>query len=47
MAVGFDLVSMWGHMGYLGKAVILIVAIVFAWVIGVVINQVLSSVRRK
>jgi hypothetical protein len=47
--VGFDIVSMWGRVGYLGKAVVLVIGIVFAWVIGAVINQALSSIsaRRK
>jgi hypothetical protein len=42
-AVGFDIVSIWGQVGYLGKAVVLITAIVSAWVIGVVIKRALSS----
>ena len=41
-AVNFDLLSMWGQMGYLAKAVVLILFIMSAYSIGVMIDRYLA-----
>jgi biopolymer transport protein ExbB len=40
--VGFDIRSMWSQMGYTVKAVVLVLAIMSAWSIGVMIDRALS-----
>jgi biopolymer transport protein ExbB/biopolymer transport protein TolQ len=41
-AVGFDLRSMWNQMGFLAKAVVVILFIMSAWSIGVMIDRMLA-----
>jgi biopolymer transport protein ExbB len=41
-AVGFDLRSMWNQMGFLAKAVVVILFIMSAWSIGVMIDRLLA-----
>src|SRR5678816_3289571 len=46
--VGFDLVSMWKQMGWLARAVVIILGLMSAWSIGVMIDRALSfSSARK
>jgi biopolymer transport protein ExbB/biopolymer transport protein TolQ len=46
--VGFDLRSMWEQMGFLAKAVVIILAVMSAWSIGVMIDRYLAfSAARK
>ena len=46
--VGFDLVTMWKQMGWLARAVVIILGIMSAWSIGVMIDRALSfSSARK
>ena len=46
--VGFDLRSMWEQMGFLAKAVVVILAVMSAWSIGVMIDRYLAfSAARK
>src|SRR5205814_8422083 len=37
--VSFDLRSLWGHMGFAAKAVVVLLAIMSAWSIGVMIDR--------
>lgn len=47
-AVGFDLRSMWNQMGFLAKAVVIILAVMSAWSIGVMIDRAIAfSQARK
>jgi len=41
-AVGFDLVSMWGNMGWMAKGVVLILFVMSAWSIGVMIDRAIA-----
>jgi len=41
-AVGFDLITMWYAMGYMAKGVVIILAIMSAWSIGVMIDRFLA-----
>ncbi|MCS7024164.1 MAG: MotA/TolQ/ExbB proton channel family protein [Bryobacteraceae bacterium] len=41
-AISFDLVSMWNQMGWLAKAVVIILFIMSAWSIGVMIDRLLA-----
>jgi biopolymer transport protein ExbB/biopolymer transport protein TolQ len=46
--VGFDVVSMWKQMGWLARAVVIILGVMSAWSIGVMIDRALSfSSARK
>jgi biopolymer transport protein ExbB len=46
--VGFDIVSMWNQMGWLARAVVIILGVMSAWSIGVMIDRALSfSSARK
>lgn len=46
--VGFDLRSMWGQMGFLGKAVVVLLAVMSAWSIGIMIDRYIAfSAARK
>ena len=46
--VGFDVVSMWKQMGWLARAVVIILGLMSAWSIGVMIDRALSfSAARK
>src|SRR6187401_1048893 len=46
--VGFDIVSMWKQMGWLARAVVIILGLMSAWSIGVMIDRALSfSSARK
>jgi len=46
--VGFDLISMWKQMGWLARAVVIILGVMSAWSIGVMIDRALSfSAARK
>jgi biopolymer transport protein ExbB/biopolymer transport protein TolQ len=46
--VGFDVVSMWNQMGWMARAVVIILGIMSAWSIGVMIDRWLSfSAARK
>jgi biopolymer transport protein ExbB/biopolymer transport protein TolQ len=45
--VGFDLRSMWAQMGFLAKAVVVILAIMSAWSIGVMIDRALSYSKAR
>lgn len=46
--VGFDLRSMWNQMGFLGKGVVVLLAVMSAWSIGVMIDRYLAfSQARK
>ena len=40
--VGFDLLSMWKQMGWLARAVVIILGLMSAWSIGVMIDRALS-----
>ena len=40
--VGFDVVSMWNQMGWLARAVVIILGVMSAWSIGVMIDRALS-----
>ena len=44
-AVGFDLVSMWNQMGWLARAVVIILGLMSAWSIGVMIDRPFRSVQ--
>jgi biopolymer transport protein ExbB/biopolymer transport protein TolQ len=48
-AVGFDLRSMWTQMGFTAKAVVILLAVMSAWSIGVMIDRYLafSSARKQ
>jgi biopolymer transport protein ExbB len=41
-AVGFDLITMWYAMGYMAKGVVIILAVMSAWSIGVMIDRFLA-----
>lgn len=41
-AVGFDVISMWNQMGWLAKAVVVILFIMSAWSIGVMIDRLMA-----
>ena len=46
--VGFDVISMWKQMGWLARAVVIILGLMSAWSIGVMIDRALSfSAARK
>ena len=46
--VGFDLRSMWASMGWAAKAVVVLLAIMSAWSIGVMIDRLMAySAARK
>jgi len=46
--VGFDIISMWKQMGWLARAVVIILGLMSAWSIGVMIDRALSfSAARK
>ena len=40
--VGFDVLTMWSQMGFLAKAVVIILFIMSAWSIGVMIDRLIA-----